>query len=111
MSNTINNNPRDPLKLLIDLLHLRVYDLDRNHKQPNIDIEEVQVINLNEEICENDDIMPLCIFDLLEMTLVTDVKFLAKFKLDYAIQFANYMNNTHCINVVGWIRRKSYLHI
>lgn len=50
-----------------------------------------------EEVSEDDDTMSLRIFDLLEMTLVTDTKFLDKFKLDDTIQFANYMNNVHCI--------------
>lgn len=37
---------------------------------------------------------------------MTDIKFLDKFKLDEAIQFANYMNNACCMYAARWILGK-----
>lgn len=75
-------------------------------KQPSIDTDKVQDVNLIEYICKYVEIISLCIFDLLEMAPVIDADFLNKFKLDDVIQFANYINNTHYMNVVGWIPKK-----
>lgn len=68
--------------------------------QLSTDTEEVQDVNFIEEVCEDHDIIPLCISDLLEMTLLTNMEFLNKFKLDNAIQFANHMNNAYCMYVI-----------
>lgn len=93
------------------ILELNIFKV---FKKPSIGTEEMQDVNLIEEICKNDDIMSLCISDPLEISLVTDVEFLNKFKLYEAIQFINYMNSTHCIYVAGWIPKnfflRSYLH-
>lgn len=45
-------------------------------KQSSFDTKEVQGVKLIQEVCEVDDIMSLCISDLLEMVLVTNKKFL-----------------------------------
>lgn len=51
--------------------------------------------------------MSLYISNPLEMALMIDVKLLNKFRLDDAIQYANYMNNVHCMYVAGWVPRKA----
>lgn len=45
-------------------------------KQSSFDTKEVQGVKLIQEVCEVDDIMSLCISDLLEMVLVSNKKFL-----------------------------------
>lgn len=69
----------------------------------NIDTDEVCDIHLIEDICEEEDIMSLCISDWLKMALVTDKEFSKKFKLDDAIRFTNYMSNAQCLYFRGWI--------
>lgn len=64
-------------------------------------MEEVQDVNLIEKVCEKNDIISLCIYDPLEIVLVTNTKFLDKFNLDDAIQLANYMKDAHCMYTVG----------
>lgn len=54
-------------------------------KQPIIDCDELQNINLIEKIYKEEDTMSLCISDLLELALVTDGEFLKKFKFNDAI--------------------------
>lgn len=83
-------------------------------KQSNFDEEEVQDINLIKKVCEKDDVMSFYISDPLEMTLMTNTKFLNKFKLDDTVQFTNYINNAQCMNIAGgYLGRKfskNYLH-
>lgn len=75
-------------------------------KQPIIDCDELQNINLIEKIYKEEDTMLLGISDLLELPLVTDGEFLKKFKFNDAIWFVNYMIDAHYLYVIGWILQK-----
>lgn len=61
-------------------------------EQHNVDME-VQEIKLIEEICENDSITSLCIFDPLKMALAVGTQFIEKFNLHDTYQFIGYIND------------------
>lgn len=52
--------------------------------------------------------MSFFIFNPLKIALVDDMKFIKKFKLDYVIQFVDYMNDAHCLYIAGSIPRNLF---
>lgn len=56
--------------------------------------------------------MSLCIFEPLELALVTNNDFIEKFKFNNVIEFVNFMDNAYYLYVIGWVpKKKVFLRI
>lgn len=108
IASMVSNCRNGVVKLSFDNITLEL-NLFNVYMQPNLNMEEVHYVNRIEEVYGEDDIMSLCISDLLEMALMTNNKFLDKFNLYDAIQVINFMSDAHCMYNLEWIPWKEIL--